>query len=211
MCEATIAPTKPGDEVVKEARIAVETQPLNDITVIHTVQACAGAYFDRTLQSSQQMKGSNHRMEEYTGTGRRGLWTIPLESYDAVLSRIIGLRTEQRDIVVVPVNAKHLRELRGGSSSAPKQKFESMQGIPSQLAHILYPFQKAGVEFCVEKKGRALIGGELSHITHKAHAHGQSCSFQPVCDSTRTMRCDFCSYRSSLFCFVRVATKMKWA
>lgn len=144
-------------QLCSEDRVAVETQPRNHTTILHAIQSCEGAQFDRTLTSTDTSKG--RKSDE---GGRKGLWTVPLAAYDACLARCIGLRSDSMDVVIVPVDPKHLKALRGGDGgNKSMMKFESMQGIPKELATHLYPFQKVGVEFCVAHGGRALIGDEM--------------------------------------------------
>lgn len=136
-------------------RVAVETQPRGDARVINLIKDIQGSYFDSKLAHSAT--------SGYKGKGEtsKGLWTIPLSTYDACRARLMSLRSDSLDVIIVGVDPKHLRSLRGNTSTSAQTKFESMQGIPPALARGLYPFQRAGVEFCVNHDGRAMIGDEM--------------------------------------------------
>lgn len=143
-------------------RVAVETNPRNEMRIVHMVQSVQGAAFDRNLASSSGSGAAGSKGKNNDGFGSKGLWTIPISAYDAALARLVGLRSDHLDIVIVPVDAGHLRALRGESALQKQHtSFESMRGIPPALAASLYPFQRAGVEYCVNHEGRAMIGDEM--------------------------------------------------
>jgi len=143
-------------------RVAVETNPRNEMRIVHMVQSVQGAAFDRNLASSSGSGGAGSKGKNNDGFGSKGLWTIPISAYDAALARLVGLRSDHLDIVIVPVDASHLRALRGESALQKQHtSFESMRGIPPALAASLYPFQREGVEYCVNHEGRAMIGDEM--------------------------------------------------
>ena len=154
-------------------RVAIETTPRNEMRIINLIQSIPGALFNRELSTSVSKKDGV--AGEYGGL--KGLWTIPLKSYDAARARLAGLRGDHLDIVIVEVNPVHLRALRGDGAKtelAVATTFESMQGIPPALAKALYPFQKAGVEFCVNHEGRAMIGDEMGSgptVPNSAHVN----------------------------------------
>jgi hypothetical protein len=148
-------------------RVAVDTMPRGEQRIAHLMASVGSAVFDRTLTASSSGRNSE-------GYGNKGLWTIPISAYDAVLARLVGMRNEHLEVVIVPVAAAHLRALRGDApdSSKVKTKFESMRGIPPALAQALYPFQREGVEFCVNHDGRALIGDEMGSVSQpRSHTH----------------------------------------
>ena len=90
-----------------------------------------------------------------------GKWHIPLGAYQALygflrsdhLCKVYGIPEEQLKIASLGK-----ARLEKGYPSARKLM---KQGVPTELAKALAPFQRGGVDFVIEKKGRALIADEM--------------------------------------------------
>lgn len=90
-----------------------------------------------------------------------GKWHIPLGAYQAFygflksdrLCKVYGIPEEQLKIA----SLGKARLEKGYPSARKLMKL----GVPTQLAKALAPFQRGGVDFVIEKQGRALIADEM--------------------------------------------------
>ena len=90
-----------------------------------------------------------------------GKWRIPLGAYQAFYSYL----TSMRNTTVQGIPQAHLNIAMLGRQRLEKG-FPSVQklmhiGVPPRLAKTLAPFQRGGVDFVYERRGRALIADEM--------------------------------------------------
>mmetsp|Transcript_35635 Transcript_35635/g.40055 ORF Transcript_35635/g.40055 Transcript_35635/m.40055 type:complete len:1419 (-) Transcript_35635:1224-5480(-) len=108
--------------------------------------------------SSYSMNNNENKTSEYLDGGK---WRIPLGAYRAFYSylksdslcKVSGISEDQLKIASLG-----RARLEKGFPSA--NKIMSL-GVPKGLASALAPFQRGGVDFIVEKRGRALLADDM--------------------------------------------------
>lgn len=107
-------------------------------------------------------KGHGNAIYKRDPEGGEGKWHIPLGAYQAFygflrsdpMCRVDGIPEEQLKIA-------SLGKARLEKQYPSAQKLMRL-GVPAQLARALAPFQRGGVDFAIDKHGRALIADEVS-------------------------------------------------
>jgi hypothetical protein len=93
-----------------------------------------------------------------TGEGK---WRIPLGAYRGLYSFL----TAQPNTAVIGIDEIQLKIASLGKArlekNYPSENKLVAWGVPENIANILAPFQRGGVEFVYEKGGRALIADEM--------------------------------------------------
>ena len=112
-------------------------------------------------------------MSKRLKNGAGGRWYIPLGAYHAFLTY---LRSDPN----IQVDGIGLNELTIASlgrarleKGYPEPSALIAKGVPTALAHSLAPFQCGGVDFILDKKGRALVAD--GKLIRKA-SYNRSCS-----------------------------------
>lgn len=91
-----------------------------------------------------------------------GKWRIPLSVYQQFYAyltnkkgrgRVEGIPQEQ--LTVASLGKQRM------DRSYPSAEDLIDKGIPSGIAHALAPYQRGGVDFCLERKGRALLADDM--------------------------------------------------
>lgn len=106
-------------------------------------------------------KGHGNAFFERDPDGGTGKWHIPLGAYHAFFGFLKSLpnhRVEGIDEAQLKIASLGKARLEKEYPSA--RKLVKM-GVPKQLANALAPFQRGGVDFVIEKEGRALIADEM--------------------------------------------------
>lgn len=107
-----------------------------------------------------------------------GKWRIPLSAYHELAgylmsqphTRIVGIPANQLQIA----SLERTRQERGYPDADTLVQY----GIPIGLANALAPFQRGGVDFVREKKGRALIADGTCRLTVTLQVFGIHCPMQ---------------------------------
>ena len=90
-----------------------------------------------------------------------GKWRIPLAAYQALFTYLSAMPNTKVDgISARQLDIASLERARQEKGYPTVQKLREM-GIPKGLAEALAPFQRGGVDFVVEKNGRALIADDM--------------------------------------------------
>ena len=106
---------------------------------------------------------SNNNMNENSGemTYSSGRWRIPLSAYTPLLTYL----NSDPMVIVERIPAYQLKIASIGRSMSERghPSIEQIMewGVPKQLAHSLAPFQRGGVDFVIQKRGRALIADDM--------------------------------------------------
>jgi hypothetical protein len=94
-----------------------------------------------------------------------GKWRIPLGAYQAFYTFLTAMpRTVVQGIPEAHLNIAMLGRQRLEKGFPSVEKLIHM-GVPKRMANTLAPFQRGGVDFVHERKGRALIADEMGKLT----------------------------------------------
>ena len=106
-------------------------------------------------------KGHGNAFFERDPEGGDGKWHIPLGAYQA----FYGYLKSQPFTTVDGISEDQLKIASLGKAMLEKDYPSARKlvklGVPKQLANALAPFQRGGVDFVIEKEGRALIADEM--------------------------------------------------
>jgi hypothetical protein len=120
-----------------------------------------GALFERggiALPEDPALKSITASEEGYRGGGK---WHIPLGAYHALMTYLTSDSTN----VVEGIPTEQLRAATLGRERFEKD-FPSAEelvkrGVAKSVAYALAPYQRGGVDFILEKEGRALLADEM--------------------------------------------------
>ena len=107
---------------------------------------------------SQTRLASSTGEEGYKGGGK---WRIPLGAYHPLMTYLTSLS----NIDVEGIPAEQLRAATLGrerfQKGYPSAEELVKRGVGKQVAHALAPYQRGGVDFILERKGKALLADEM--------------------------------------------------
>ena len=127
-----------------------------------------GAIFERgaggegILPDDPSLKQSTAGLTNENGNNTgKGKWRIPLGAYQALFSYLT------REGSVEGIAPEQLRVATLGRERADKKEYPSVKsllerGVSQVVAEALAPYQRGGVEFIIEKEGKALLADEVS-------------------------------------------------
>ena len=109
--------------------------------------------------SLKQATAGLNNEEDGNNVGK-GKWRIPLGAYQALFSYLT------REGSVEGIQPEQLRVATLGRERADKKEYPSVKalldyGVSSVVASALAPYQRAGVEFIIEKEGKALLADDM--------------------------------------------------
>ena len=136
-------------QLISPTLIGVTSQP-HDERVVNVVQGVSGSAWDEKWSQ----------------------WTCRVSALDALKARLQSLRGEHLEVEIDAPDHRLVEEGKaeerrdGGDGKGEKgdgdvYEYEWMKRIPRKLARQLYPFQRAGVDYVLQRGGRALIGDEM--------------------------------------------------
>jgi hypothetical protein len=98
--------------------------------------------------------------------GNKGKWRIPLGAYHAFYAYLTSLPNCRVD--GIPQHQLQIASLERARQEKGYPSVEKLvsDGVPKGLANALAPFQRGGVDFVLEKKGRALIADGKAFAGH---------------------------------------------
>ena len=103
----------------------------------------------------------NHGEKGESAILEDGKWRIPLSVYQVFYNYLCN----QRKIYVEPIPNHQIQIASLGKAAAergyPSPEELISHGIPSGLAHGLAPYQRGGVDFVLQRNGKALIADEM--------------------------------------------------
>lgn len=116
--------------------------------------------------SSEGGRNSGDSMNQPNSAGQ-GKWRIPLGAYQALFTYL----TREGSVEGIP--PEQLRVATLGRERADKKEYPSVKhllgsGVSPVVAKALAPYQRGGVEFIIEKEGKALLADEVSSINFPA-------------------------------------------
>lgn len=93
----------------------------------------------------------------------QGKWRIPLGAYQALFTYL----TREGHVEGIP--PEQLKAATLGRERADKKEYPSVKslldsGVSPVIAKALAPYQRGGVEFIIEKEGKALLADEVSFL-----------------------------------------------
>lgn len=120
-----------------------------------------GAGGDGIVPDDPILKSATADIDNYGQQGGGGKWRIPLGAYQALMTFL----TSDRKNVVEGIPPEQLRAATLGrermDKSYPKAKELISRGVGVGVAKALAPYQRGGVEFILDKEGRALLADEM--------------------------------------------------
>lgn len=95
----------------------------------------------------------------------QGKWRIPLGAYQALFTYL----TREGHVEGIP--PEQLKAATLGRERADKKEYPSVKslldsGVSPVIAKALAPYQRGGVEFMIEKEGKALLADEVSFMRY---------------------------------------------
>ena len=91
-----------------------------------------------------------------------GKWRIPLSAYQQFYAYLTSKKGRGR-VEGIPDQQLKVASLgrQRMDRSYPSAEDLIDKGVPSGIAHALAPYQRGGVDFCLERKGRALLADDM--------------------------------------------------
>ena len=91
-----------------------------------------------------------------------GKWRIPLSAYQQFYAYLTSKKGRGR-VEGIPDQQLKVASLgrQRMDRSYPSAEDLIDKGVPCGIAHALAPYQRGGVDFCLERKGRALLADDM--------------------------------------------------
>ncbi|KAL7535077.1 hypothetical protein ACHAXR_007092, partial [Thalassiosira sp. AJA248-18] len=110
-------------------------------------------------EQQDELENSNNNASSSSGQGR---WRIPLGAYHTLMTYL----TSDRNNVVEGIPPEQLRAATLGRERQSKKDYATVdelleRGVSPVVCHALAPYQRGGVEFMLDKEGRALLADEM--------------------------------------------------
>eukprot|EP00984_Skeletonema_dohrnii_P001085 scaffold339_cov132-Skeletonema_dohrnii-CCMP3373.AAC.8 len=115
---------------------------------------------DPSLKQATVGLDANNHNTTTNNTAGMGKWRIPLGAYQALFSYL----TREGSVEGIP--PEQLRAATLGRERADKKEYPSVKwlldrGVSPVVAEALAPYQRGGVEFIIEKEGKALLADDM--------------------------------------------------
>jgi len=103
----------------------------------------------------------SNKSSDESVVGKGGKWLVPLGAYQALLTYLTS--DQENDVIPIPPEQLHAVLL---SRERLKKNFPTVsellrRGVNPRVAEALAPYQRGGVDFILDREGRALLADEM--------------------------------------------------